>query len=414
MTDQKHFKPFLLVPVGMTLSLCFILSVAAEPITYWHEGGHVEIPDAVPGNPIIYDNDWFFDVTCIDYLLAKNSIGAINFKGIVVTRDLYNDPPTSDIEGQVADCRLKLDLARNSGLWHVPDNVYRGATYRLQRPGSGVIDHTSYTPTDGSHFIVQQAHEASVEHPLIVNIGGQNTSVATAVLQDPSIRDKIVVFQLPGGYNDKDVWSFYLTMKTTRYVNYEWLNHEPGYWPDERWLSTPDNPLCNANKDKYYQGGWMRDHATRPLDGSMLVYLFDHRIFTTSQRRYVSFPGSWYQFQDTSADDFDVLYIAGTNKSIMSDEFFDTFNNPCVYDPASCGQGCEVADLIATPVSSSEIYLTWTEDCDNESGFTIQRRSYHGVNNWWEVASLPPNTTSYTDTDSLHGLVTYTYRVGAF
>ena len=50
----------------------------------------------------------------------------------------------------------------------------------------------------------------------------------------------------------------------------------------------------------------------------------------------------------------------------------------------------------------------------NENGYIIERRPWHGQDNWHEITTLPPDTTSYTDTTSLHGLTAYTYRIGAY
>jgi inosine-uridine nucleoside N-ribohydrolase len=49
-------------------------------------------------------------------------------------------------------------------------------------------------PSDGIDFIIEQAKKASVEKPLWIIALGPATNVAGAILKDPSIMDKIVVF----------------------------------------------------------------------------------------------------------------------------------------------------------------------------------------------------------------------------
>jgi len=60
----------------------------------------------------------------------------------------------------------------------------------------------------------------------------------------------------------------------------------------------------------------------------------------------------------------------------------------------------------ATPLTSSEIKLSWKDDSDNEDGFRVYR---NGV----EIATLGPNTTSYVDT-GLGANESYSYEVSAY
>ncbi len=66
-----------------------------------------------------------------------------------------------------------------------------------------------------------------------------------------------------------------------------------------------------------------------------------------------------------------------------------------------------------TAVSNSQIRITWQDLSDNEDTFIVQRSPWQGRNDWHTIATLPADTTSCVDTDSLHGLTIYNYRVGA-
>jgi beta-galactosidase len=66
--------------------------------------------------------------------------------------------------------------------------------------------------------------------------------------------------------------------------------------------------------------------------------------------------------------------------------------------------------LTATPVSSTQINLAWTDNATNELGYKIEH-STDGVN-FTQVANPPLNTTHYSDT-GLTPLTTYYYRVFA-
>ena len=61
--------------------------------------------------------------------------------------------------------------------------------------------------------------------------------------------------------------------------------------------------------------------------------------------------------------------------------------------------------------SSSQITISWQDNSDNESGFTI-KRSLDG-SSWMEINSAALNATSYTDA-GLNSETTYYYQVNAF
>lgn len=69
-------------------------------------------------------------------------------------------------------------------------------------------------------------------------------------------------------------------------------------------------------------------------------------------------------------------------------------------------------NLIATPVSSSLINLSWTDNTDNESGFKIERAP-GGSEAFAEIGSVGSNVTSYQNTGLTEG-TTYRYRVRAY
>ena len=69
-------------------------------------------------------------------------------------------------------------------------------------------------------------------------------------------------------------------------------------------------------------------------------------------------------------------------------------------------------DLTATVVSPTRIDLSWTDNCDQETGFAIER-SPDGVSDWVQIGTVASNVTSYSDS----GVVpesAYYYRVQAY
>lgn len=73
------------------------------------------------------------------------------------------------------------------------------------------------------------------------------------------------------------------------------------------------------------------------------------------------------------------------------------------------------SNLIATPVSTTQINLVWTDNSNNETGFTIERCTGNGCTNFAPVPQSPVGADVTTFSDS--GLVAntrYRYRVRAF
>ncbi len=141
----------------------------------------------------------------------------------------------------------------------------------------------------------------------------------------------------------------------------------------------------------------------------------------------------------------DLSFLAGTtvtravllsdnlsNPAMFESVAYDTFD-PLTYDlnvtmrggggyvamfevilPPPVNPPGDVTAIYNNPDCSHGTCLTWQDQSDNETGFIIQRRPFQNENIWTTIATLPADTTQYCDTSHLHGMITYTYRVGAY
>lgn len=73
----------------------------------------------------------------------------------------------------------------------------------------------------------------------------------------------------------------------------------------------------------------------------------------------------------------------------------------------------EPTGLTATPVSSSQINLTWVDSDTTEQGFKIERCIGAGCSDFVQIATVAANVTSYSNT-GLTGSTSYSYRVRAY
>ncbi len=284
---------------------------------YSIENGVVRIKNVGRENPVVYDNDWWTDVPDAAYLWAKASLGEARLKGNVVTRCTFGweTKYAHTLKEQTDEAEKLFRLAKESGLRNIPAPV-AGSTVAMRKPASGKIEETEYEQTAGSKLIIAAAKEATPEKPLLVFVGGSCSTIASAYLADPSIADRVVVFQVDGGaYNGSDQWAWEITMKKFRFVNwakgYFW--DKVGEWRPDRFKELPMNPLCDL----------LRDYSVSDLgkanqwgDGAWLFELYA--------------PGCLRKIED-----YDQLGItvpkAGNHVAAMEDEFFRTLTNPAVY-----------------------------------------------------------------------------------
>jgi hypothetical protein len=69
------------------------------------------------------------------------------------------------------------------------------------------------------------------------------------------------------------------------------------------------------------------------------------------------------------------------------------------------------SNLVVTGVSRTSVDLSWRDNSNNETGFSIERRT--GTDPFVEIGTVAVNVTVYHDTASLQPGVTYNYRVRA-
>lgn len=80
--------------IGFCLLITTVMLLTATPvqaIVPEHEvrDGGVYLKGVGPDSPIIYDNDWWFDVFDNNYLWAQVSLGRANLRGNIVSRDMW-------------------------------------------------------------------------------------------------------------------------------------------------------------------------------------------------------------------------------------------------------------------------------------------------------------------------------------
>lgn len=260
---------------ALLLALWGISLTRAVVPEYSIGNGVLRIQGVGPDNPILYDNDFWTDVPDAAYLWTKAGLGEARLVGNVVTRCTFGweRKYAHELRQQTDEAARLLQLARDSGLKHIPEPVI-GSTVALRKPAGGRVADTQFERSVGSALIIAEARKAAPEKPLLVFVGGSCTTLASAFLAEPSITNRVVAFQVDGGgYNGSDQWAWEITLSHFRFVNwargYFW--DTVGDWKPERFQELPKNPLCDFLRG-YASSGLGR--ANQWGDGAWLFQLF--------------------------------------------------------------------------------------------------------------------------------------------
>ncbi len=176
-------------------------------------------------NAVIYDNDVFNDVFEDEWMFCMHSLGKMNLAGLIITpvlTDGWGFPhPEMIPTGEEA-----RRLAMESGIKELPP-VTVGSLADSEKEAEGIM-------SEGAKLyvkLINEAYKKNPKLPVIINMGGQSATLASAYCIDPSIADKCIVY-----YTDIDVynghyeWASKLVAKHFRVVS----------WGDKNWWIVKD------------------------------------------------------------------------------------------------------------------------------------------------------------------------------
>ncbi len=201
------------------------------------------------------------------------------------------------------------------------------------------------------------------------------------------------------------------------------LQHEAGEWNlvqklvayDGRPYETFGEAVAiSEQEDAVVVGAHRAEVDGKRQAGAVYVYRPDDRGVWRETHKIVAADGqAWDNFGVRLSLDGDTLLIGafGDNENQLiacGSVYYMTLPPPVALNPPG--------NLSCEAVSNSRVQLNWTDtNTDpNEAAVVIQRMPYSGSwVSWQTIATLPADSTSHLDTDSLYGEVRYTYRVGA-
>ncbi|MHB1308559.1 MAG: hypothetical protein ACYC23_15880 [Limisphaerales bacterium] len=327
--------------VAAILTALLLTQLSAAPVDHTIGPEGLRIRGVGPDNPIIYDNDWWWDTPDKNYLYTLASLGKARLVGQIASRDLWDAAKGYhySIEDSLKEARKWTEMARQSGLKNLP-NPAQGADRVFVRPITGRIEDTVPRPCEGAYLIVAEARKASPEKPLLIFVGGPLNTVANALLTDPSITNRIIVFMTDiRGYNGQDPWANWIVSKWAPLVNfgaeYWWPQRpQPPVLPIDRCRQLPD---CELNRDLTGLAQKFWDRSTRQekpdrddgfADGAPVFLPFQPRTWLGVRRLRAE---EVFQPKETTERQYDYLDATQCDFGLMTEEFFRIVGNPDAY-----------------------------------------------------------------------------------
>jgi hypothetical protein len=262
-------------------------------------------------NPFLYSNDHPEDVHTDVIMMALQSNGSINLRGIITDQQVTPTPGCSG-DGchtiEIDDPLRKqwIEAARASGFRNIPGSVYGEAAVQL---------------------IIAEAKAASTSKPLVIIAGGHLTPIAAAYRRDPSIASKLIVslaafqdYNGDGKYTGEtnitgDEAAAQTVIEKLRCVIVPFIDFNARGIDQTRYPSTPrsrvqqlpDEPLRRLMLS-IYAYPWAHYDA----DGGPTATLLSANYATASKRvRWARDSGGTYLADDASSDDILITKVNG-------------------------------------------------------------------------------------------------------
>jgi len=225
-------------------------------------------------NPLIYDNDVYDDVFDDELVYVMASLGEMRLAGLIVT-PVLTDFWTFSRPDWVKTAHDSRHCALVSGIdGSVIPPITVGTEAESEKAGEE-------KDSAGARLYVKVIHEhfeKDPSHPVLVSIGGQGATLASAFCMDPSIANECIVYYTDVRvYNGHYQWASKLITRNFRVVS----------WGDDNWwirkkaqnqwnvLPRPDHAEAKDNGPNSGQWRKLTEMNIPLLDH--LVYQFRHR-----------------------------------------------------------------------------------------------------------------------------------------
>ena len=236
-------------------------------------------------NPVIYDNDVYDDVFDDEWMYAMASLKRIKIAALIVTPVLTDGWGFSKPDW-VKTAYDSRETALRSGIKEkfLPQIVI-GTEAESEKAGEKKLSEAAYLYVK----IINEQYKKNPDCPVIINMGGQAATLASAFCIDPSIADKCIVYYTDVRvYNGHYEWASKLVARNFRVVSWGDDNWWRGKRAQNEWnvLPRPANALARDNDAN--SGEWA-------LLTNMKIPMLDHMVHQFRNRgEYSNDKNRWY------------------------------------------------------------------------------------------------------------------------
>ncbi|MBS0265007.1 MAG: hypothetical protein JSS02_23945 [Planctomycetes bacterium] len=293
-------------------------------------------------NPVIYDNDVYDDVFDDEWAFAMASLGKMRLAGLIVTPVLTDGWGFSHPDW-IKTALEARDRARASGLQmdRIP-SITIGTEADNEKAGE-------HKDSAGARLYVRLINEHfrnDPQHPLLVNMGGQSATLASAYELDPSIAEKCVVYYTDlRVYNGHYAWASKLVARHFRVISWG----DDHWWITKRcqsdWCVLPRPEKCEGKDNDSNSGEWrLLTEKRLPLLDHMVHQFQTRGEYCQGERKgdgyldgtllHAWLPGIFADAAITVIRDSEVLHVTKftpENERLVKEFTLKTLLNPQVY-----------------------------------------------------------------------------------
>ncbi|MBQ4038939.1 MAG: hypothetical protein IJD05_05485 [Bacteroidaceae bacterium] len=298
-------------------------------------------------NPIIYDNDVYDDVFEDEWMYAMASLKKMKIAALIVTPVLtdgwvFLHPDWIKTAYESRDSALRSGIKEK----YLPQ-ITVGTEAESEKAGERKL-------SDGAHLyvkIINEQYKKNPDRPVIINIGGQAATLASAYCIDPSIVDKCIVYYTDVRvYNGHYEWASKLVAKNFRVVSWGDDNWWRGKRAQNEWnvLPRPANALARDNDEN--SGEWkLLTEMKKPMLDHMVHQFRNRGEYSNDKTRWYAdgyhdgaFIHAWLpgifsdaELRDVRGEGTEALHVTSfteENEATVKKFTMDILLNPKVYN----------------------------------------------------------------------------------
>lgn len=335
--------------------------------------GFVDLPGVDSTNPLIFENGTFINPLDGAFFWAKASMGRLDLRGTIISYG--TDTGSANLSANLLNCTRLINLARISGMKSIPDPVL-GSAHGLAAPASGKLSELRPVASEGASLLIREALKATPSKPLVVICGANMTTVASALLLNPSIAERLVIMGAHNGTtNAGDLAALELVSKRARLIewgrDYVWSN-AASLWqgPDVYLTNGLGQLIARHLSSDTTDSIW--SHAFYGEFGPA-AFLYRRKVWKIA--RGADFAGApmLADFAVGSVFDFVDIPAESNDWAAIQAELLSAVNNPAAYHAWALSGGLEGESYSTCSVVKFDTTL---QDASGETGYWTKAASW--------------------------------------